>query len=108
MGIGVSISAMAKDAKVSRSTMWRRIKAFDTMFPELHLLAHTQGQKRRVGKYQVNARALDECWSRVAARQGNADVAEKLNIHEGIFRGLKTRIKRLERRLRRIEGSQEK
>jgi hypothetical protein len=104
MGLGVGITAVAKEAKVSRWTMRRKVRELDRCFPELHLLAFTQGTKRPVGKYLVNSRALYECLSLVAAKSIHSEIVQRLDLHEGISRGLKIRIKRLERRMSRIDG----
>jgi hypothetical protein len=102
---GVGISAAAKDAKVSRWTMRRRLRALDRCFPELNLLAHTPGTKRAVGKYHVNPRAMVECRSLLGAKESRNELTQRVDMHEGIFRGLKIRLKRLDKRLKRLEAT---
>ncbi len=99
MGPGLSVTKAAKLAGKSPRQMRRRILALHRAFPELCLVAWTNGPNGRVGKYEINPRALRECMSVLAATDTHAEIIKRLDNHEGIFRGLRTRIKRLERRV---------
>lgn len=104
MGLGLSVSEAVKlsaqqGRPLSRRQMRRRILALAKIFPELHLVAWTTGPTGRVGKYEINPRALRECMSVLTARDTTEEVQKRLNTHEGIFRGLRGRLKRLEKRV---------
>jgi hypothetical protein len=108
MGLGVDLREVAKENNCSRWTMRRKLLALQELFPDLTLLVASKGKKRPVGKYSVNVRALNECKSIVSSKNTQADLLDRLDMHEGIFRGLKTRIKRLERRVSMLDGGRNK
>jgi hypothetical protein len=95
----LSVSEAAKLANKSPRQMRRRILALARAFPELNLVAWTVGPKGRIGKYEINRRALRECMSVLAAHDATEEIQRRLNGHEGIFKGLRARIKRLENRV---------